>query len=104
MQSEHIRTIVKARGIGYPNVTGKTFAVFRVDNRHHLMSLVSMIFPSPDWFVGVSSLELCLENCSWIESMTLRLYPNDAGTDDALTYDVNFQNLKCVILYFNSFL
>ncbi|KAF5285012.1 hypothetical protein FQR65_LT02324, partial [Abscondita terminalis] len=86
-KSEHIRTIIKARGIGYPNVTGKTFAVFRVDNRHHLMSLVSMIYPSPDWFVGVSSLELCLENCSWVESMTLRLYPNDAGTDEGLTYD-----------------
>uniref|UniRef100_A0A1Y1JWI6 Spondin-1 n=1 Tax=Photinus pyralis TaxID=7054 RepID=A0A1Y1JWI6_PHOPY len=86
-KSEHIRTIIKARGIGYPNVTGKTFAVFRVDNRHHLMSIVSMIYPSPDWFVGVSSLELCLENCSWVESMTLRLYPNDAGTDEGLTYD-----------------
>ncbi|KAF2898041.1 hypothetical protein ILUMI_08137, partial [Ignelater luminosus] len=86
-KSDHIRTIIKARGISYPNVTGKTFAVFRVDNRHHLMSLVSMIYPSPDWFVGVSSLELCLENCSWVESMTLRLYPNDAGTDDGLTYD-----------------
>ncbi|KAK5643758.1 hypothetical protein RI129_007603 [Pyrocoelia pectoralis] len=86
-KSEHIRTIIKARGIGYPNVTGKTFAVFRVDNRHHLMSIVSMIYPSPDWFVGVSSLELCLENCSWVESMILRLYPNDAGTDEGLTYD-----------------
>lgn len=42
-ESEHIRTIIKARGISYPNVTGKTFAVFRVDRKHHLMSLVSMI-------------------------------------------------------------
>ncbi|KAG8231525.1 hypothetical protein J437_LFUL008066 [Ladona fulva] len=42
-QSEHIRTIIKARGISYPNVTGKTFAVFRVDKKHHLMSLVSML-------------------------------------------------------------
>lgn len=42
-QSEHIRTIIKARGISYPNVTGKTFAVFRVDQKNHLMSLVSMI-------------------------------------------------------------
>ncbi|KAJ8946061.1 hypothetical protein NQ318_009186, partial [Aromia moschata] len=54
-QSDHIRTIIKARGISYPNITGKTFAVFRVDNRHHLMSIVSMIDPSPDWIVGVSS-------------------------------------------------
>ncbi|XP_035717561.1 spondin-1-like isoform X3 [Vespa mandarinia] len=85
-QSEHIRTIIKARGISYPNVTGRTFAVFRVDRKHHLMSLVSMIDPSPDWIVGVSGLELCLENCSWIEYKELNLYPYDAGTDDGITY------------------
>ncbi|XP_028047535.2 spondin-1 isoform X2 [Monomorium pharaonis] len=85
-RSENIRTIIKARGISYPNVTGRTFAVFRVDRKHHLMSLVSMIDPSPDWFVGVSGLELCLPNCSWIEHKELNLYPYDAGTDDGITY------------------
>ncbi|XP_011873806.1 PREDICTED: spondin-1 isoform X3 [Vollenhovia emeryi] len=85
-RSEHIRTIIKARGISYPNVTGRTFAVFRVDRKHHLMSLVSMIDPSPDWFVGVSGLELCLPNCSWIEHKQLNLYPYDAGTDNGITY------------------
>ncbi|XP_043479845.1 spondin-1-like isoform X2 [Leptopilina heterotoma] len=85
-QSEHIRTIIKARGISYPNVTGKTFAVFRVDRMHHLMSLVSMIDPSPDWFVGVSGLELCLSNCTWIEHKQYNLYPYDAGTDEGITY------------------
>ncbi|KAL7050163.1 hypothetical protein ACKWTF_003970 [Chironomus riparius] len=85
-ESEHIRTIIKARGISYPNVTGKTFAVFRVDASHHLVSLVSMIYPSPDWFVGVSGLELCLGNGSWIEQKILNLYPVDAGTDSGPTY------------------
>ena len=85
-QSEHIRTIIKARGISYPNVTGKTFAVFRVDSKHHLVSLVSMIYPSPDWFVGVSGLELCLGNGSWVEQKILNLYPYDAGTDSGPTY------------------
>ncbi|CRL03842.1 CLUMA_CG016464, isoform A [Clunio marinus] len=85
-ESEHIRTIIKARGISYPNVTGKTFAVFRVDSKHHLVSLVSMIYPSPDWFVGVSGLELCLANGSWIEQKILNLYPYDAGTDSGPTY------------------
>ncbi|EFN80621.1 Spondin-1 [Harpegnathos saltator] len=85
-RSEHIRTIIKARGISYPNVTGRTFAVFRVDRRHHLMSLVSMIDPSPDWIVGVSGLELCLSNRSWIEHKELNLYPYDAGTDNGITY------------------
>lgn len=42
-KSDHIRTIIKSRGLWYPNVNGKTFAVFRVDRKHHLMSLVSML-------------------------------------------------------------
>ncbi|XP_014248718.1 spondin-1 [Cimex lectularius] len=85
-ESENIRTIIKARGITYPNVTSKTFAVFRVDNKNHLISLVSMIDPSPDWVVGVSGLELCLSNCSWVENKVLNLYPYDVGTDSGITY------------------
>jgi spondin-1 len=45
-----------------------------------------MIYPSPDWFVGVSGLELCLGNGSWIEQKILNLYPYDAGTDSGPTY------------------
>ena len=40
-ESNHIRTIIKARGLYYPNLNGKTFAVFRTDQRNHLVSLVS---------------------------------------------------------------
>jgi hypothetical protein len=85
-QSDQIRTIIKARGISYPNVTGKTFAVFRVDSKHHLISLVSMISPSPDWIVGVSMLELCRSNCSWLEDKVLNLYPYDAGNFSNIVY------------------
>lgn len=80
------RTIIKARGLWYPNLNGKTFAVFRVDNKHHLMSILSMLSPSPDWIVGVSALELCLENCSWITEKTMDLHLWDAGTDSGVTY------------------
>lgn len=85
-RSDEIRTIIKARGIAHPNVTAKTFAVFRVDAAHHLISLVSMINPSPDWIVGVSGLELCLENCTWVEYKEHNLYPWDAGTDAGPSY------------------
>jgi len=80
------RTIIKARGLWHPNLNGKTFAVFRVDSKHHLMSLLSMLGPSPDWIVGVSALELCLKNCSWITEKVMNLYLWDAGTDDGITY------------------
>lgn len=85
-ESNKIRTIIKARGLWYPNLNGKTFAVFRADRRHHLMSLVSMIGPSPDWIVGVSALELCLRNCSWAAEKTIDLFLWDAGTDSGMSY------------------
>ncbi|XP_035212991.1 spondin-1-like isoform X5 [Stegodyphus dumicola] len=85
-ESNKIRTIIKARGLWYPNVQGKTFAVFRVDKYHHLMSLLTMLGPSPDWIVGVSALELCLKNCSWVGEKVMNLYPWDAGTMNGYTY------------------
>ena len=39
-ESRHIRTIIKARGLWHPNVNGKTFAIFRADPVHHLVSVV----------------------------------------------------------------
>ncbi|XP_071515641.1 spondin-1-like [Panulirus ornatus] len=50
------------------------------------MSLVSMLGPTPDWIVGVSALELCLKDCSWVDQKVLNLYPWDAGTDSGITY------------------
>lgn len=44
--------------------------------------------PSPDWFVGISGLELCLPNCNWITNKTINLYPWDAGIDSGVTYNV----------------
>ncbi|OWR53357.1 f-spondin [Danaus plexippus plexippus] len=89
-ESEHIRTIIKARGISWQQVAGAgtptTFAVFRVDAKHHLVSLASKLAPSPDWIVGVSALELCNANCTWRRSITLPLYPYDAGTDSGLNF------------------
>ena len=50
------------------------------------MSLLSMLGPSPDWIVGVSALELCLKNCSWVNEKVMNLYLWDAGTDSGVTY------------------
>ncbi|RZC32934.1 spondin-1-like, partial [Asbolus verrucosus] len=87
LQNDDIRTIIKARELAHPKITGTSYTVFRVDSENHLISLVSKITPSPDWIVGVSNLDLCLENGSWAASYTFNLYPWDVGTDDGLTYD-----------------
>jgi len=57
----------------------------RISDTHPLVTLVSMIAPSPDWFVGVADLPL-LRNDRWVDSLTVELHGWDAGTDDGTTY------------------
>lgn len=49
---------------------------------------MSISGPSPDWVVGVSGLDLCLEDCSWKDSLDLDLFPWDSGTDSGISYMV----------------
>jgi hypothetical protein len=59
---------------------------FDVVPAHPHVTLVSMLFPSPDWFVGVSGLSLLDEDGDWEEIMEVKLLLYDAGTDDGATY------------------
>ncbi|MCA1561981.1 MAG: spondin domain-containing protein [Acidobacteria bacterium] len=56
-----------------------------------LITLVTMIAPSPDWFVGVSGLAL-FEDMQWVEERTVTLIPWDAGTDSGATFSSPDQN------------
>jgi len=50
-----------------------------------LVTLVAMVAPSPDWFIGVSGLPL-FDGTAWTDDITIALYPFDAGTDSGTTY------------------
>jgi hypothetical protein len=50
-----------------------------------LVSVVSMVAPSPDWFVGVTGTRL-LDDDGWIEELVLDLFAYDAGTDSGESY------------------
>ena len=50
-----------------------------------LVTLVSMIAPSPDWFVGMDSLNM-IENGQWVTNKVVTLYGKDAGTDSGASY------------------
>lgn len=92
-QKKHLKTIIKAPGLWYPNVNTNTTSTFRVDSKKHLVSLASMLGPTPDWVVGVDGLDLCMKNCSWVENIVMDLYLYDAGTDSGITYMVyNYKN------------
>lgn len=72
-------------GPGVDPSPGKTSTTFEISESHPLVTLVSMIAPSPDWFVGVSGLQLNV-NGVWLEDIAVNLLPYDAGTDDGATF------------------
>lgn len=60
---------------------------------HPLLTLVSMIAPSPDWIIAISNVELMDSNGDWKDTITLDLFPYDAGTDNGVDYtSANIEN------------
>jgi hypothetical protein len=72
-------------GSGINPSPGSTSLIFKVNEQYPLVSLVTMIAPSPDWFVGVDSLSL-FEDGSFVEEKIVHLYAYDAGTDSGSSY------------------
>ncbi|XP_028348255.1 spondin-2 isoform X2 [Physeter macrocephalus] len=68
-----------------PSGTGQTSAQLEAHSRHSLVSFVVRIVPSPDWFVGVESMDLC-DGGRWREQVAVDLHPYDAGTDSGFTF------------------
>ena len=64
---------------------GTVTVTFMVSQDCPVVSVVSMIAPSPDWFVGVSGLRL-FENNQWLDKRVVELLPYDAGTDSGTNY------------------
>lgn len=67
-------------GGGISPSPGQVSVTFRMNASHPRVSLVSMIAPSPDWFVGVADLELFADGV-WRDEVVVDLVPWDAGTD-----------------------
>ena len=54
-----------------------------------LFTLMSMIGPSPDWFVGVSSLSMLDDQNQWLASHSVDLFAYDAGTEEGDGFSLN---------------
>jgi hypothetical protein len=66
--------------------TGAASIHFTAHRDFPLVTLVTMIAPSPDWFTGVHGLSL-IENGRWLDQKTVVLDLYDAGTDSGVTYN-----------------
>ena len=62
---------------------------FTVTTAHPLVTLLTMIAPSPDWFVGVSGLSLLDAQGDWLAAHMVDLFPYDAGTEEGTEFSLN---------------
>lgn len=69
-------------GISSPGITSVQFDVTR---EFPLLTLVTMVAPSPDWFAGVGGLPLLLGG-RWRDGLVVTLIAYDAGTDSGTTF------------------
>ena len=73
--------------IGNIGATATVTADFTVTSTHPLVTLLTMVAPSPDWFVGVSGLSLRnATDDGWQPSLTVDLFPYDAGTEEGTEF------------------
>ncbi len=68
-------------------ISSATLSNVVVSEEFPLLTLVSMIAPSPDWIITVNSLNLWDTSMGqWKDSFTVDLFPYDAGTEDGFGY------------------
>ncbi len=64
---------------------------FDVSESFPLVTLISMVAPTPDWFVGVSNLSLH-DGSDWVDRKEVDLFPYDAGTEDGSGFSLSNPN------------
>ncbi|WP_430933326.1 spondin domain-containing protein [Saccharicrinis sp. 156] len=73
-----------------PNLESATgdmmISMLEVSEDFPLLTLVSMIAPSPDWFIALNSFNLLDAEGAWKESVTMDIFAYDAGTDSGTDY------------------
>jgi hypothetical protein len=81
--AEGIHSVIYGNGTSVGD--GKVHTEFTIDCMHPLVSVISMIAPSPDWIVGVHDLLLCRQG-DWVKEYHADLFAYDCGTDSGESY------------------
>lgn len=72
---------------------GRISTAFTATKAHPLLSFVTMIAPSPDWFTGAADIALMADG-RWIEEAEFVLWAWDCGTDSGQTYTTPDQDTQ----------
>lgn len=78
----NVENIVQGSGTASP---AESSFEFKVNQSHPYISAISMIAPSPDWFVGIRDVNLYADN-QWLEEKVFNLKLYDAGSDNGVTF------------------
>ncbi|KAL9952218.1 hypothetical protein ACROYT_G039439 [Oculina patagonica] len=79
--------ILSSGGTGAEGVI--TGIPIQVTSNFSKVSVITMLAPSPDWIIGIDSLDMC-DNGAWRESYDVTMSPPwDAGTDDGQQFRGN---------------
>ena len=66
----------------------ESFTAVALTTDHPRVTLLTMVAPSPDWFVGVSGLSMLDSLGGWRPARTVTLHPFDAGTEDGTGFSL----------------
>ncbi|WP_394690525.1 spondin domain-containing protein [Hoeflea sp.] len=80
---DRLDAIVEAGAL--KEVPGQVTMMITAKKSHPLLSFVTMIAPSPDWFTGAADVSL-IQDDTWIEHKEITLWVWDSGTDSGETY------------------
>ena len=86
-RSSHTRSVIEEGVSG--GGTGTASFTIDVTPEHPQVTLLSMIGPSPDWFVGVSGESLLDGSGQWVQSLVVDLFPYDAGTEEGTEFSLS---------------
>ena len=79
---------ILAGGILLREGTGSSETTFATTRAHPEVSLLSMVAPSPDWFVGISGVSLLDVGGAWIDQLSFDVRPWDAGTEEGNLFEL----------------
>ena len=83
-------SVVNGNGSSSPGSVRIRDVVVSLDDP--LITLVSMIAPSPDWFAGVTGLTMLNGVGQWTDTRRVLLFPLDAGSDSGTSYTAGNAN------------
>ena len=82
-------SVLQGSGGNIGPASSSTISTVTLTTDHPRVTLLSMVAPSPDWFVGVSGLSLLDGQGDWLASRSVDLYPWDAGTEEGAEFSLS---------------